>query len=386
LVISSSSFWNSARPVEGKGEKQVTSGEHMFMKLAESARQRIFYRVIYCSMPKGIVSFGAQRTVNKQQPATAEFSIINYFANVKYILIISCLCAVAVESVPTAVMADEPAAPALTATPSSTATPATGTRHGLFDWLDQRSDYGQGVFPEPFLVDDSDLETGEARLDWLHTGGNDQHSDIVTAEVEKGFGLLTLELEVPYERDTADGQTSQGMGNIDLGARYPLYQFVSGNGFVDSTLGTAIEVGIPVNSAVSKNTELVPKIFDDLKLGEHFTLQSILGWSKLFGGGDAGGLQSFEYGFVFGYTIPHEEIPLPGVQQFIPVFELIGDTQLNQDDPGHNSLLGDLGFRLNLKTIGPIQPRPGLGFVFPIDEGARADLHWGFIASLVFEF
>ena len=103
-------------------------------------------------------------------------------------------------------------------------------------------------FPEPFLVDDSDLETDEARLDWLHTGGNGQHSDTVTAEVEKGFGLLTLELEVPYERDTASGQTSQGFGNIDLGARYPVYQFVSGNGFVDSTLGAALEVGIPVNS------------------------------------------------------------------------------------------------------------------------------------------
>ncbi len=308
------------------------------------------------------------------------------FAGMKNILIISCLCAVAVEFVPTPVRADEPAAPASSATQSSTATPSASTRYGLFDWLDHRSEYGQGVFPEPFLVDDSDLETDEARLDWLHTGGNGQHSDTVTAEVEKGFGLLTLELEVPYERDTASGQTSQGVGNIDLGARYPVCQFVSGNGFVDSTLGVAMEVGIPVNSVVSKNTEVVPKIFDDLRLGEHFTLQSILGWSTFFGSGDDGGLQTFEYGFVFGYTIPHEELPLPGVQQFIPMFELDGETQLNKYDPGHNSLIGNLGFRLNLKTIGSIQPRPGLGFVFPIDEGARADLHWGIVASLVFEF
>jgi hypothetical protein len=304
----------------------------------------------------------------------------------KDILIVSCLCVAAVESVPTAVMADEPAPPAASATQSSAAAPASGTRYGLFDWLDRRSEYGQGVFPEPFLVDDSDLETGEARLDWLHTGGNGQRSDTVTAEVEKGFGLLTLELEVPYERDTASGQTAQGFGNIDLGARYPVYQFVSGNGFVDSTFGTALEVGIPVDSAVSKNTELVPKIFDDLRLGEHFTLQTIVGYSTLFGGGEDGGLQTFEYGFVFGWTIPHEEFPLPGVQQFIPVFELSGETQLNKDNPGHNNLVGNLGFRLNLKTIGSIQPRPGVGFVFPIDAGARADFHWGVIASLVFEF
>jgi hypothetical protein len=204
--------------------------------------------------------------------------------------------------------------------------------------------------------------------------------------VEKGFGLLTLELEVPYERGTADGLTSQGFGNIDLGARYPLFQLVSANGFFDTTFGAALEIGIPVNSTVSKNGEVVPKIFDDLRLGKHFTLQSILGWSTLLGGGADGGLQTFEYGFVFGWTIPHEELPLPGVQQFVPMFELIGETQLNKDEPGHNSLLGDVGFRLNLKSIGLIQPRPGVGFVFPIDEGAREDLHWGVVASLVFEF
>ena len=158
---------------------------------------------------------------------------------------------------------------------SSIATSSAGTRYGLFDWLDHRSDYGRRYFPSHFSWT-TRTWNGEARLDWLHTGGNGQHSDEVNAEVEKGFGLLTLELEVPYERDTASGQTSQGIGNIDLGARYPVCQFVSGNGFVDSTLGAAMEVGIPVNSVVSKNTELVPKLFDDLKLGEHFTLQSIL--------------------------------------------------------------------------------------------------------------
>src|SRR6202795_3596587 len=85
----------------------------------------------------------------------------------------------------------------------SSSTPST--RYGLFGMLDHRSDCGQGIFPEPFLVDDSDLEKNEARIDWLHTHRNDQHSDEVTAEVEKGFGLLTLELEIPFERDV-EGQ------------------------------------------------------------------------------------------------------------------------------------------------------------------------------------
>jgi hypothetical protein len=283
--------------------------------------------------------------------------------------------------VPATLLAEDPAAPA-----SSTTESSAGTRYGLFDWLDHRSVYGQYVFPEPFLVDDSDLEVNEARLDWRHSEGSGQRSDLVKTEVEKGFGMLTLELEIPYERDISEGRVSQGIGNIDVGARYPFYQFVSEHGFIDSTIGAGLEAGIPVSSVISKNAEFVPKIFDDLKVGNHFTLQSIAGYSTLLGGGEEGGLQTFEYGFVFGWTLHRKELPLPDVQQFIPMLELIGETELNKADPGHNSLLGNAGFRVDLKTIGRVQPRLGLGFLFPIDQGARQDPHWGVMTSLVFEY
>lgn len=46
-----------------------------------------------------------------------------------------------------------------TANSGSTALTAPSTRYGTFDLFDHRSAYGQGVFPEPFLVDESDLET-----------------------------------------------------------------------------------------------------------------------------------------------------------------------------------------------------------------------------------
>jgi hypothetical protein len=289
----------------------------------------------------------------------------------------------ATASIHATALADDQAGQVTTTTNSSV---APDTRYGLFNCLDHRSSYGQGVFPEPFLVDDSDLEVNEARLDWVRTADGSQHNDTVTAEVEKGFGLLTLEIGIPYERDTSADGTSQGVGNIDLGARYPLCQFVSANGFFDTTLGTAVEVGIPVNSTVSKNAELVPKVFNDLKLGEHVTVQSIFGYSTLFGASDAGGLQTFEYGFDFGYTITHSQLPLPGVQQLIPVFELAGETELNKDDPGHNSLLGNIAVRANLKTIGRVQPRLGFGFIFPMDAGAHADVHCGVVTSLVFEY
>jgi hypothetical protein len=263
------------------------------------------------------------------------------------------------------------------------------TRYGLFYWLDNRSSYGQGVYPEPFLVDDSDLEVNELRLDWLHTqASTHERNDMVTAEVEKGFGLLTLEIEVPYEvdNDTAANKTTDGFDNINLGARYPVYQFVSDGGLVDSTFGAALEVGIPTHSLLSKNTEVVPKIFDDLRLGTHFTLQSIAGLSMLYGSDEHNGLKTFEYGFVFGYTIPRKELQLPGVLQLIPVFELLGETEMNHSDSGHNSLTGNAGFRVNLKTIGSVQPRLGAGYVFPIDNGAREDMHCGVITSLVFEY
>src|ERR1035437_8863732 len=260
---------------------------------------------------------------------------------IKRILATSFLTMATFAAIPFALMADEPiATPSLITGPSVTA-PAD-THYGLFGWLDHRSGYGQGAFPEPFRVDDSDLEINELRLDWTHIQAHNERSDVMRAEVEKGFGLLTLELEVPYEIDTATNpnHTTDGFDSINLGARYPIYQFVSDSKVVDSTFAAAIEVGIPTRSSLSHDTEVVPKVFNDLRLGDPFTLQSILGCSMLFGNEADGGLATFEYGFVFVYTIPHEQLPLPKVLQFIPVFELTGETELNKQDPGHNSLVG----------------------------------------------
>jgi len=260
------------------------------------------------------------------------------------------------------------------------------TRYGLFDGLDHRSWYAQGNYPEPFLLDDSGLENNEARLDWRHTAAGSQHRDLAKAEVEKGFGLATLELEVPYEMDASPDGSVQGFGNIDLGARCPFFQYVSGTGYFDTTFGAAMEVGIPASSAISVNSEFVPKLFNDTKIGDHFTLQSVLGYSTLGGGGPDGGLRTFEYGFTLGWFIEHDELPLPGVQRLIPMFELVGEDPLNHDSSGQNSLLGNACFRLNLKTIGRVQPRLGLGFVFPLNRTARTDVHNGIVTSLVFEY
>jgi hypothetical protein len=266
-------------------------------------------------------------------------------------------------------------------------TRVTDSRAGLFYWLDPRSAYDREFFPQPLLVDDMSLENdGELEFSSLHTQADGQRSDVVAAEVQKSFGLLTFELRVPYERDAAAGNVSQGVGNIELGTRYPLYQFVSATGFFDSTFGVGMEVGIPVSSAIGINAEFDPKIFDDLKLGGHFSIQSVLGYSTLAGGGDNGGQQTFEYGFVFACALAHAELSLPGLRQFTPMLELVGETGLNQDEAGQNRLLGSIGFRADLKPIGELHPSLGLGYVFPIDNGAHAEAHGGIVTSLILEF
>ncbi len=147
--------------------------------------------------------------------------------------------------------------------------PAPNTHFGLFDLLDHRSSYGEGVYPEPFLVDDSDLEHGELRLDGFRMAKGADHVDNLKGEIEYGFGQMTLEVEVPFERDVEGGSVTEGYDNIDIGARYPFYQYVSRGGLIDTTFGLAVEVGVPTTSPVSKNTEVVPKIhlwlFDALR-------------------------------------------------------------------------------------------------------------------------
>ena len=252
-----------------------------------------------------------------------------------------------------------------------------------------------GAYPEPFLVDDSDLEVNEFRLDWVHQERAGTRSNRATVELEKGFGLLTLEIESHYDYNTlsnfnaslgkTDHTIEQGFENVGLGLRHPFYQYVSGDDWIDTTFGAGLEVGFPTNGPLSKNTEVVPKVFNDTRLGEHVTIQSIVGDSILYGSGN-GGLNTFEYGLDLGYSIFHSELPLPGIVTITPMFELKGETELNHAAAGHSLVLGNAAVRVNLRAGAGIQPRLGIGYLFPIDKGARDDFRWGIVTSLVFDF
>lgn len=272
---------------------------------------------------------------------------------------------------------------------------AADTHYGPFGLLDHRSSYGQFWFPEPFRLDETDVDN-EIRLDWVHQAGKGNITDEGHIELEKAFGLTTVELEIPYEKssetvtDSVTGAKSRehswGAGSIEMSVRRPIYQFVSRDNFFDNTVGAGVELALPTNSAVSKNAEAVVKMFDSLRIGENFSLQAIGGYSVMMGHGEEGGNHTFEYGVVAGYNLTRQILSLPHVEQLIPIFELKGETGLNRDIAGQNNLSGTVGLRANLDTIGPLQPRIGVGYVFPIDQGARDEFRWGVVTSLVFEY
>lgn len=98
------------------------------------------------------------------------------------------------------------------------------------------------------------------------------------------------------------------------------------------------------------------------------------------------GENALEYNLVLRYNLERDQLKLPGVQRLIPIFELNGETALSHQQRGDNALFGTAGFRVSFTALGPAQPRLGLGYVFPIDSGARDQLRWGIVTSLVFEF
>jgi hypothetical protein len=69
----------------------------------------------------------------------------------------------------------------------------------------------------------------------------------------------------------------------------------------------------------------------------------------------------------------------------VSIVELIGERGINRGNYT-NELSGTAGVRMNFDAIGSLHPRLGVGYVFPIDSGARVEMDWGIVSSFVFEF
>jgi hypothetical protein len=276
-------------------------------------------------------------------------------------------------------------------TPVPTTAPGTmGHRVGLLDF---DSKYFRDAFPEPFRVEDTTLNN-ELRFDWEHDQAKGVRSDAFTAEMQKSVGIVTLEVQGQYitssgRLDLGDGDdagSGNGFENVQVGGRVPILQFISNSGSIDNSIGINLEGGIPTNSQVSKNASASIGIFDDLALGDHFTLQTLFSYSRLFGSLPANGRDLFDYGLAFGYAIEDEQLPIPDVERLIPIAELVGETSLTGAATGQNVLTGTAGLRIEFKPIDKLQPQFGVGYVFPIDSGGRRQIQWGLITSLTLEF
>ncbi len=290
-------------------------------------------------------------------------------------------------------LAEDPASREIAAEHAAATGDVSGGRYfgGL---LDRRSIYGKYWFPEPLLNSEVDVDR-EIRLDYLHTEKRGRQSNNLRAEVEYAVGLLTLEVEVPYvnDRDTVrDGVTgratherSEGLANIELAVRHPIYQYVSADEKFDYSLVAALEIAVPTKTRISHDTEIVPELFQAIRIGEHFSVQTNLGLSYLIGPVD-GGSQTLEYGAALGYSIDREQLHLPGIVRLTPLLEIRGERGMNRGANGQSIVNGVLGARIDLHSLGPVQPRLGIGYVFPIDKGARNESNWGIVTSIVFEY
>ncbi len=271
--------------------------------------------------------------------------------------------------------------------PASTAVSAGAVNHRyMLGLLDERSTYGTFWFPEPLLGGEMDVDR-EVRVDYFHGEHAGLRSDKATGEFEYAAGQLTLEAEVPYEREVSGGATTAGLGAVELSARHPVFEYVAPGRSWDYTVVAGLEAAIPTRTRVSRDTEVVPKLAKLARLGKHVSVQTNVGYSMLFGP-DEGGARTLEYSAAFGYDLDYDDLPLPGVAHFVPQFGLKGTRGLRGPDSGLEQLFGVVGARLDMKSFAWLAPqlRPGVGFVFPLDAGARREERWGVIMSLVFEY
>jgi len=286
--------------------------------------------------------------------------------------------------------------PALLAAEDPSAGSTASTRYGFLNLLDHRSSYGKFWFPEPLRADESDVDN-ELRFNYFHAEKKHQQADEASAEFEHAFGMLTLEIEGRYESGRSqefnsgaghfERMTEEGFTNLELGLRFPFFQYVSPDNFFDTTFVFGLEVAPPIRTNISKDTEIVPRVANLTRLGERFSLQTSAGVSTLIGQVDHG-LSTLEYSAVFGYELPKEVFPLPLVLHATPIFELDGEYTFNQESAGHNELSGTAGFHFDFQSLPffPAQPRLGIGYTFPIDDGARQSFRWGIVTSIIFEY
>jgi hypothetical protein len=278
--------------------------------------------------------------------------------------------------------------------PSAATTANQNAGRYFFGLLDHRSSYGKDFFPDPFLGPEFDAEK-QLDFDYLHA----EKKGIRDDEIDAGFqwniiGQLTISGEFGWdsehqqnlhggaEGENLDGGSESGLENVDLAVYHPIFQYVSGNGQFDYSAVVRLDVGIPTRgSPSSQDVLLTPYIGQLLRLGDHVSIEGWAGTQITIAPHPA---DEFIYGASFGYTLFHNQFPVPGTEKFVPMFEL--DGQKPMSGVARESLFGVAGFEVAFKSIGEAQPQIEIGYEFPIDQGAREQTRWGIVVQMFLEF
>jgi hypothetical protein len=264
----------------------------------------------------------------------------------------------------------------------------------FFDLLDHRSSYSKDFFYESFLGPQFDSGS-EVELDYAHGEKPGVRNDGLDLEAEwNPIGQLTIVAELGWESehgpsappglggDGLDQGSDSGLEDLDLAVYHPIFQYVSPNNQLDYTAVARVDVGIPTRgSPASQDVLVTPYLGHMLRIGDHVSLE---GWTGTQITIAPHGADQFIYGACLAYVFPYNSSPIPFTDRLVPQIEIDGQTPMSSRT--RESLFGVAGFDLSFKKVGPTTPHIAIGYEFPIDQGARDQLHWGILAQFVFDF
>ena len=263
----------------------------------------------------------------------------------------------------------------------------------FFGLLDRRSREGKDFFPDPFLGPEFNRET-QLELDYAHGESRGSSEDEADAGFQwNAFSQLTLAGEFGWDSEhesktpgshgeDVGGENGHGFENVDLAAYQPVFQAVSRDGIFDDTAVLRLDVGIPTHTAVSgTDLQLTPYLGQLLRIDEHFSLEAWAGAEFTVGPHRTDQLID---GALFGYRIDRHQVPLPWTESVTALLEFDGQQPFSGS--GREALFGVAGVQWKFTGRGEWQPSIGVGYKFPVDQGAHDQLRWGIVTQAFLEF
>jgi hypothetical protein len=278
--------------------------------------------------------------------------------------------------------------------PASSPSSNQASNRYFFGLLDHQSSYGKDFFPDPFLGPEFDSEQ-QVELDYLHGEKRGVRNDEIDAGIQWNvIGQLTVAGEFGWDSehqagipggtsgDDAEKEGGSGFENVDLAVYHPVFQNVSQDGLFDYTAAARLDIGVPTRTPVSgDDVQLTPYLGQLLRVGDHVSVEAWTGAQFTIAPRQ---VNQLIYGGLLGYELSHDQLPVPLTERVTPNLEFDGQTPFSGG--GQDALFGVGGVDINFKSIGEVQPTLQVGYEFPVDQGARDQLHWGIVAEFLLEF